>query len=156
MIEFVQGDLLEAQADALVNAVNTEGVMGKGIAQQFKERFPRMYSAYRQACIAGEVRPGRMHVFDCGAGSTPRFIINFPTKRAWRLPTRLEDVDSGLSALVREIQDRQIQSVAVPALGCGNGGLDWEIVLPKIRNACANLKDVHVMIYPPRQETRGT
>jgi O-acetyl-ADP-ribose deacetylase (regulator of RNase III) len=156
MIEFVQGDLLEAPADALVNAVNTEGVMGKGIALLFKERFPQMYSVYRQACVAGEVRPGKMHVFDCGFGSRPRFIINFPTKRDWRLPSKLEDVETGLAALVQEIQERQIRSVALPALGCGNGGLDWEMVLPRIQTACEKLRNVQVMIYPPRQAVRGT
>jgi O-acetyl-ADP-ribose deacetylase (regulator of RNase III) len=150
MIEFVQGDLLEAQADALVNAVNTEGVMGKGIALLFKERFPQMYSAYRQACVAGEVRPGKMLVFDCGAALKPRFIISFPTKRDWRSQSRLEDIESGLAALVEEVESRKINSLALPALGCGNGGLDWETVLPMIDAAFAPLEDVRVMVYPPK------
>src|SRR5436189_4764469 len=111
MIEFTKGDLLEADVDALVNAVNTEGVMGKGIALQFKQKFPDMFEAYRRACKSGLVQPGRMHVFE--RTSSPRFIINFPTKSHWRAPSRIDDIETGLAALVREVQQRNIHSIAV-------------------------------------------
>ena len=153
MIELVEGNLLEAQTDALVNAVNTQGVMGKGIALLFKERFPKMFDDYRTACAAGEVQPGRMHVFDRGNAFQPRFIINFPTKRDWRSPSRLEDVESGLIALVDEIRRRHIRSVALPALGCGNGGLEWQTILPRITAAFEKIEHVRVVVYPPKAVT---
>lgn len=153
MIEFVKSDLLEADVDALVNAVNTEGVMGKGIALQFKKRFPDMFEAYRLACKSGEVQPGRMHVFERNETSAPRFIINFPTKRNWRSPSRLEDIEAGLAALVEEVQQRGIRSIAVPALGCGNGGLDWQSVLPCLKAALEPLMNVRVLVFTP--ETNG-
>jgi O-acetyl-ADP-ribose deacetylase (regulator of RNase III) len=150
MLELVDGNLLEAQTDALVNAVNTEGVMGKGIALQFKRKFPEMFESYRRACHAGEVQPGRMHVFEVGEGSQPRYIINFPTKRRWRSATRLEDIDAGLTALIHEVQRLKIRSIAVPALGCGNGGLDWSEVLPRIKGVLGSLQEVKVIVYSPQ------
>lgn len=149
MLELTKGNLLDAQTDALVNTVNTEGVMGKGIALQFKKKFPEMYEAYRAACEAGEVQPGRMHVFERSDMLRPRFIINFPTKRHWRSPARLVDIEAGLAALVAEIRERGIESVAVPPLGCGNGGLDWTEVRPRIEQALGGLKGVRVLIFPP-------
>ncbi|MGH7888426.1 MAG: macro domain-containing protein, partial [Candidatus Binatia bacterium] len=119
MVQVVAGNLWDAQADAHVNAVNTQGVMGEGIALQFKTKWPEMYLAYRSACEAGEIEPGRMHVFALGEACQPRFIINFPTKRDWRLPSRLGDIESRLNSLVQEIRGREIRSIALPALGCG-------------------------------------
>src|SRR5437667_4247498 len=116
MLELVTGNRLEADTEAVVNTVNTEGVMGKGIALQFKKKFPEMYEDYRRACEAGEVQPGRMHVFERKDMLNPRFIINFPTKRHWRSPARMEDLEVGLSALTTEIKKRNIRSVAVPPL----------------------------------------
>jgi len=150
MLKIVEGNLLDAPTDALVNAVNIEGVMGKGVALQFKERFPEMFEAYRQACAAGAVQPGRMHVFDRASVARPRFIINFPTKRDWRSPSRMEDVESGLLALADEIRSRQIRSVALPALGCGNGGLAWKAVLPCIRASLERLEGVEVIVFAPQ------
>jgi len=150
MIELVEGNLLEAQADALVNTVNTEGVMGKGIALQFAKKFPAMLESYRAACKAGTVQTGQMHVFERGEMFHPRFIINFPTKRHWRSRSRLEDIESGLRALADEIRARNIKSVAVPPLGCGNGGLDWTDVYPRIRAALESLTDVRVLVFPPK------
>lgn len=149
MIELVEGNLLDAQADALVNTVNTEGVMGKGIALQFSKRFPEMVEHYRAACKSGELQPGRLHVFERREMFSPRYIINFPTKRHWRSPSRLEDIDAGLATLVEEIKRRGIMSVAVPPLGCGNGGLNWSDVLPRIRAALDGLTGVRVWVYPP-------
>ena len=148
-MKLATGNLLEADAEALVNTVNTEGVMGKGIALQFKKKFPEMYEEYRRACEAGEVQPGRMHVFERKDMLNPRFIINFPTKRHWRSPARMEDLESGLRALVAEIKRRNIRSVAIPPLGCGNGGLDWAIVRPTIERALGELKDVRILLFPP-------
>src|SRR6266496_2695366 len=128
MLELAKGNILEADAEALVNTVNTEGVMGKGIALQFKKKFPNMYEAYRAACDAGEVVPGRMHVFEQTEMLNPRYIINFPTKRHWRFRARMEDIKAGLTALKQEIEKRGIRSIAVPPLGCGSGGLDWRNV----------------------------
>jgi O-acetyl-ADP-ribose deacetylase (regulator of RNase III) len=150
MLELVEGNLLQAEVDALVNTVNTEGVMGKGVALQFAKKFPDMLAAYKEACKTGEVVPGRMHVFQRGEMFQPRYIINFPTKRHWRSPSRIEDIEAGLRALVQEIQRLHIHSIALPPLGCGNGGLDWNEVLPKIKNALSELHDVRVLVFPPK------
>jgi O-acetyl-ADP-ribose deacetylase (regulator of RNase III) len=149
VVELTRGNLLEADVEALVNAVNTVGVMGKGIALQFREAFPQVYDAYKCACDAGEVRPGHMHVAETGRASGPRFVINFPTKRHWRGKSRLEDVDAGLPDLVRVLDELEIRSVAVPPLGCGHGGLDWEVVRPRIERALESLPNVRVLLYEP-------
>jgi O-acetyl-ADP-ribose deacetylase (regulator of RNase III) len=148
-VKLATGNLLEADAEALVNTVNTEGVMGKGIALQFKKKFPEMYEEYRRACEAGDVQPGRMHVFERKDMLNPRYIINFPTKRHWRSPARLEDLKSGLHALAIEIKRRKIRSVAIPPLGCGNGGLDWAVVRPTIEKALTRLKGVRILLFSP-------
>jgi len=150
MIEAATGDLLDAPVEALVNAVNTVGVMGKGIALQYRERFPEMFDNYARACAAGEVCAGQMHVFDRGSQHTvARWIINFPTKRHWREPSRMTDIEAGLPALVATVRERRIRSLAVPALGCGLGGLPWDEVQPRIEQVFAPLADVHVLLYGP-------
>lgn len=150
MIEAGTGDLLRADVEALVNAVNTVGVMGKGLALQFKQTFPGNFRAYKQACDRQEVRPGSMFVFALKEPSgTPRYIINFPTKRHWRSPSRIEDIESGLLDLVRVIQELRITSIAVPALGCGNGGLPWSEVEPLITAALGKLEGVRVQLFAP-------
>jgi O-acetyl-ADP-ribose deacetylase (regulator of RNase III) len=149
MIDLTRGNLLLADTEALVNTVNTVGVMGKGIALQFKQAFPENYRAYRRACEAGEVQIGKMFVFDAGPLSNPRHVINFPTKRHWRGKSRLGDVVAGLAALSDEIRAREIRSVAVPPLGCGNGGLDWRDVRPLIENALRGLEGVSVLLFEP-------
>lgn len=125
MIEDARGNLLQADAEALVNTVNTVGSMGKGIALQFKQAFPGNFAAYAQAVKRGEVQPGRMFVWSAGLVTNPRYIVNFPTKRHWRGRSRIEDIEAGLTALVQEIRRLGIRSIAVPPLGCGNGGLEW-------------------------------
>lgn len=150
MITEAHGNLLRDDAEALVNTVNTVGVMGKGIALQFKRAFPDMFEDYRRAAAAGEIRIGQMHVWATGLLEGPRYVINFPTKRHWRQPSRLEDIDAGLADLVRVIEELDITSIAVPPLGCGNGGLDWAVVQPRIGAALAPLgDDVVVRVYPP-------
>jgi O-acetyl-ADP-ribose deacetylase (regulator of RNase III) len=150
MIQFTNGNLLDAPVEALVNTVNTEGVMGKGIALQFKQAFPEMYRAYEAACAAGEVKLGRMHVFDLGGlVGGPRWIINFPTKGHWRSRSRLSDIKSGLSSLAETIRKLEIKSIAIPPLGCGNGGLNWAEVQPLIVGALGQLEGVDLRVYPP-------
>lgn len=143
-----RGDLLDAQTDALVNAVNTRGVMGRGLAEQFRRRFPDHYRQYRSACAAGEVKLGRMLV--TRADSTPGLtIVHFPTKDHWRSSSRLADIESGLAALRATVAELELQSIAVPALGCGLGGLAWEDVRPLIERS---LQDVpaRVLVYLPQ------
>ncbi|MDQ3262058.1 MAG: macro domain-containing protein [Myxococcota bacterium] len=150
MIERGTGDLLGADVEALVNTVNTEGVMGKGIALQFKRAFPDNFKAYKRACDRNEVRPGHMFVFDQGGlAGGPRYLINFPTKRHWKSNSRLEDIQAGLADLVRVIEERKIRSVAVPPLGCGNGGLRWTEVELLITSALGSLRDVRVVVFSP-------
>ena len=151
MIEFTQGDLLKAPVEALVSAVNTEGVMGKGIALQFKKAFPANYDAYRDACHRGEVKPGKMFVYRHQSLIGPKYILNFPTKRHWREPAMLDDIASGLTDLVCQIELLRIQSIAVPQLGCGNGGLAWKAVLPLIEEAVSGLTQTRVLIFEPAE-----
>lgn len=143
------GNLLEADVEALVNTVNTVGVMGKGIALQFRQTFPDNYAAYQTACKRGEVQPGAMFVTETGALTNPRYIINFPTKRDWRAKSKMEDIEAGLAALVAVVRELGIGSIAVPPLGCGNGGLHWNEVRPRIEAAFAELPGVCVRLYSP-------
>lgn len=150
MIEPAHGNLLSASAQALVNTVNTEGVMGKGIALQFKNAYPQVFKAYAESCKNGQVQLGRMDVHDLGAiGQGPRWVINFPTKGHWRSRSRLQDVATGLQDLVRTVQRLGIESIAIPPLGCGNGGLDWVLVRALIEQAFAALPNVQVLLFEP-------
>lgn len=149
MIEFKQGNLLEEEAEALVNTVNCVGVMGKGIALQFKQAFPENFRQYERACRAGQVQPGRMFTVSTGSLFYPRYIINFPTKGHWKGKSKIEDIKSGLKALIAEVQQLSITSIAIPPLGCGNGGLDWAEVKPLIESAFAELPEVKVVIFEP-------
>jgi O-acetyl-ADP-ribose deacetylase (regulator of RNase III) len=150
MIEYRAGDILKDESEALVNTVNCVGVMGRGIALQFKDAFPENFKVYAAACKRGEVQPGRMLVFETGKLTSPRYIINFPTKRHWRGNSRIEDIESGLTALVNEIRARGIQSIAIPPLGSGLGGLDWSSVKPRIEKAMKALPSVRVSVYEPK------
>jgi O-acetyl-ADP-ribose deacetylase (regulator of RNase III) len=149
MIRYTTGDILAADAEALVNTVNCVGVMGRGIALQFKNAFPRNFKAYEIACARNAVQPGRMFVFETGTMTNPKFIINFPTKRHWRGKSRMEDIDAGLDALAAEIRARGIRSIAIPPLGSGLGGLDWSEVRPRIEAALDGLRDVEVLVFQP-------
>lgn len=155
MIQWVQGDILAAQAEALVNTVNCVGVMGRGIALQFRKAFPENFDAYRKACARGELRPGALFVFEANRLHGPRFIINFPTKRHWRGKSRIEDIRLGLESLVEEVRRRGISSIAVPPLGCGLGGLDWQRVRPLIEDSFASLPAVQVLVYEPLGSTEA-
>jgi O-acetyl-ADP-ribose deacetylase (regulator of RNase III) len=149
VIERRQGSVLDADAEAIVNTVNCVGVMGAGVALRVKQAYPEVYVRYRAACQAGEVQPGRMLVVPTNRLGNPRYIINFPTKRHWRQPSRLEDIRAGLPALIETVKELGLRSVAVPALGCGNGGLDWKTVRPLIEEAFAALPEVHVFLFDP-------
>lgn len=144
-----RGDLLHTSAEALVNPVNCVGKMGAGIAAQFKRAFPGNFEAYARACESGSVRPGVMFVHETGMLPNPRFIINFPTKRHWRDASRIGDIRAGLRTLVLEVKLREIQSIAIPALGCGLGGLAWADVRPCIENAFVD-SGVLVLLFEPR------
>lgn len=150
MIEYKQGDILRENAEAIINTVNCVGVMGRGIALQFKKAFPQNFLAYAAACKKKEVQPGKMFVFETGQLANPRYIINFPTKRHWRGASRMDDIDAGLRALVETIQRYDIKSIAIPPLGSGLGGLDWTDVKPRIEAVLQPLTDLRVMIYGPQ------
>lgn len=150
MVKVVTGNLLEAKVDALVNTVNTAGVMGKGLALQFKKAFPANSKAYEAACKQGAVEIGKMFVFDAGGIVLPRYIINFPTKRHWRGGSKLEFIELGLKDLVRVIKDLRIRSIAIPPLGAGLGGLDWRQVRPLIEQALVALDGVETLIFEPK------
>lgn len=149
MIEFRKGDILQTDVEALVNTVNCVGVMGRGIAFQFRKEFPENYAAYKKACDRGELRPGRMFVFRLNQLQNPRYVINFPTKRHWKGKSRIEDIRAGLDALIEEVRARGVKSVAVPPLGCGLGGLNWSQVRPMIEDAFRALPDVEVLVFEP-------
>ena len=149
MVELTRGNILKAEAEALVNTVNCVGFMGRGIALQFKKAYPDNFEAYRKACAAGQVQPGRMHIFELRSMLNPKFVINFPTKRDWRANSRYEDIEAGLKALVSDVRRLGITSIAVPPFGCGLGRLDWTRVRPMIETAFAELPSVRVLLYEP-------
>lgn len=156
MIEPTRGDLLKADAEALVNTVNCVGFMGRGIAAQFKRAFPGNFAAYAAACKRDEVQPGRMLTVPTGELVGPRYIINFPTKRHWRGKSRMDDVEAGLVALVSEVERLGLRSIAIPPLGCGLGGLEWDRVRPRIERAFARIPDVRVLLYEPAGAPHAT
>jgi O-acetyl-ADP-ribose deacetylase (regulator of RNase III) len=149
MIEYRTGDILQADAEALVNTVNCVGIMGRGIALQFKNQYPENFKAYEAACARHEVQPGRMFIFETGQLTNPKYIINFPTKRHWRGKSRMEDIETGLKALAEEIRTRCIRSIALPPLGSGLGGLNWRDVRPRIEAALRGFNDLRVVIFEP-------
>lgn len=149
MISFTQGNLLEADVEAVVNTVNTVGIMGKGIALMFKDKFPANFAAYAQACEHEEVRIGKMFVTENNQLFGPKWIINFPTKTHWRVRTKIEWIEEGLKDLVRVLKEKNVHSVAVPPLGCGNGGLNWAAVQPLIVDALGDIEGLEVIVYEP-------
>ena len=152
MIRYTQGNLLEADAEALVNTVNTVGVMGKGIALMFKERFPKNMAEYAQACKAEHVRTGKMFVTETGELMGPKWVVNFPTKRHWRHPSKMEWIAEGLEDLKDFIKRTGVRSIALPPLGSGNGGLDWALVKHEIEVRLSELSDVDILVYEPTRK----
>ncbi|KRC02558.1 macro domain-containing protein [Duganella sp. Root198D2] len=151
MITFTQGNLLEARAEVLVNTVNTVGVMGKGIALMFKERFVENFQRYAAACKAKEVQTGKMFITAVHELDGPRWIVNFPTKQHWRAPSRMEWVVEGLQDLRRFLVDQQIRSIAIPPLGAGNGGLEWTDVREQIELALGDL-NIDILVFEPTKQ----
>lgn len=149
MIEYKTGNIFTEDVDALVNSVNCVGFMGRGIALQFKNVFPENFEAYADACKRKEVQPGRMFVYEAENLTGPRYIVNFPTKRHWRGKSRMEDIVAGLDALAREIEERGIQSIALPPLGSGLGGLEWADVRSHVESALGGLDGVRVVAFEP-------
>ena len=152
MLNFTTGNLLEARAQALVNTVNTVGVMGKGIALMFKDRFDDNYKQYAAACKAKQVHTGTMFITEPAELDGPRWIVNFPTKQHWRSPSQLEWIVQGLQDLRRFLIDNKVQSIAIPPLGAGNGGLDWELVKPEIKRALGDLLGVEIIVFEPTKQ----
>lgn len=148
VIHSVKGNLLEDSSEAYVNTVNTVGVMGKGIAFQFKQAFPDVFKQYEKDCRKGLVKIGKMHVVEVQGLATPKYVINFPTKEHWRHPSKIEYIEKGLIDLVKIVQELQIESIALPPLGCGNGGLNWYEVRPLIIEAFQPL-NIKVHLYEP-------
>jgi O-acetyl-ADP-ribose deacetylase (regulator of RNase III) len=150
MMELKQGDILTADVEVLVNTVNCVGVMGRGVALQFRNAFPENFKAYKAVCDRGELHPGKLFIHEQAQLTNPRYIINFPTKKHWKGKSRIEYIDAGLQALVREIPQLGIRSIAIPPLGCGLSGLQWSDVRPRIERAFSILPDVHVLLYEPK------
>ncbi len=151
MIEYKKGNILAENVEAIVNTVNCVGIMGRGIALQFKNTFPDNFKAYATACKQNEVQPGRMFIYETRRLTNPHYIVNFPTKRHWKGKSRMEDVDAGLVALAEEIRARNIRSIAIPPLGSGLGGLDWSSVRPRIEAALRGIDDLKVVIFEPSE-----
>ena len=149
MIHYEQGDIFESKAEAIVNPVNTVGVMGKGLALQFKRRYPRNFRAYAQICRERGITPAKPFLFDRAPQSHPRYIINLATKRHWRDASQLADIESGLKALADLLEARNITSVAIPAIGAGLGQLDWQKIRPLIDQHLADLQDTHITVFQP-------
>lgn len=152
-ITFKRGDLFSEPAEALVNTVNCVGVMGKGVALEFKKRWPANFKAYKKLCEGKELAPGRMFIFDTKelfASEGPRYLVNFPTKAHWRSKSQISYIEDGLSALREEIVMHGIKSIAIPPLGCGNGGLDWADVKPLILAKLSELEGVEIVVFPPK------
>lgn len=152
MITFTKGNLLDADVTALVNTVNTVGIMGKGIALMFKERFPDNFIAYKNACEKHEVTIGKMFITENREIFGPKWIVNFPTKTHWRVNTKLEWIEAGLEDLVQVIRDKKICTIAVPQLGCGNGGLNWSDVRPLLVTALEQVEGLEAKVYEPTTE----
>ena len=151
MITFVKGNLFDSAAQVVTNTVNCVGVMGKGVALEFKNRYPALFEDYRARCGRSEVRPGEPYLWEDDRVQ----VLNFPTKRDWRENSRLEDIEQGLQYLAKHYQDLGIQSLAMPALGCGNGGLRWEDVRPLITKHLGHLTDMDIYVYEPGVAATG-
>lgn len=150
MITYTSGDILRADVEAIVNTVNCVGVMGRGIALQFKKAWPDNFKLYAAACKQNEVKPGSMFIVETGQLANPKYIINFPTKRHWRGASKIEDIEQGLAALAQDIKQKGITSIAIPPLGAGLGGLEWAEVRQRIEVALRDLEGVEVLVYEPK------
>lgn len=153
-MKYITGNMLEAETEALVNTVNTVGVMGKGIALQFKERFPMNFKIYAAACKKGEMVVGKMLVVKENSLKGEKIIINFPTKIEWFKKSQYSYIEDGLKDLAKVIEEYNIKSIAIPPLGCGNGGLRWEKVKPMMDKYLGQLSNVTIQIYEPNEAVK--
>jgi len=149
-ITYTSGDIFKDDAEAITNAVNCVGVMGKGLALAFKKRFPDNFKAYKAVCDAGHLRPGGVFIFDQGEGTQPRYIVNFPTKDHWRGKSQLSYIEDGLRDLKEKVQDMNIRSIALRALGCGLGGLDWVDVKALMDDILSDVTEAEFRVYAPQ------
>lgn len=145
MIEYRKGDIFKSEAKIIINPCNCVGVMGKGLALQFKNNFPDNFSLYKEACDQGLLKPGTLFIVDL----SDTVIINFPTKRHWKDSSYLEDIDKGLQALAAQLKKSNWESIALPALGCGLGGLDWALVKSLIEQYLNSFENIHIIVYEP-------
>lgn len=143
-INFVEGDIFASKAQVLVNPVNCVGIMGRGLAKAFKDRYRDNFNRYQAVCLSGELRLGRLHSTEVEPG---RYVVNFPTKNHWKDPSTLDSIDQGLKTLAEFIQQKEIKSIAIPKLGCGLGLLDWSDVRPLIVNRLSHLHDVDIDVF---------
>jgi O-acetyl-ADP-ribose deacetylase (regulator of RNase III) len=150
MIEYKSGDILKEDVEAIVNPVNCRGIMGKGLALQFKDKYPENFRQYKEACKNNEIVPGKMFIYYTNSSMKPRYIINFPTKLDWRSSSKIEYINKGLDDLAKEIERLFIQSIAIPPLGCGFGNLDWDIVNRLIVTKLSKV-DCDVVILVPNK-----
>jgi O-acetyl-ADP-ribose deacetylase (regulator of RNase III) len=156
MIKYKQGDILGENVEAIVNTVNCVGVMGRGLALQYKNKFPNNFKIYSKACKSDEVIIGKMFITHTEQLINPKYIINFPTKKHWRGKSKIEYIEDGLVSLISEIKKYDIKSIAIPPLGSGLGGLDWNIVKNKIENSFSKIKDINIIVYQPLEEKMTT
>lgn len=150
MIHFKRGNIFNevGKVEAIINTINTVGVMGKGIAKEFKIRYPKMFKEYKLFCDVGKIKVGRNYIYEISEGDT-KYIINFPTKAHWRSKSKIEYIESGLEDLKKILVENNITSIAMPALGCGNGGLDWNVIKPLIEQELEGLDQIEIIIYEP-------
>ena len=155
-LTFKTGDMFQESADAIVNTVNCVGVMGKGVALEFKRRWPENFKAYKRLCDSHELRPGKVYVHQEGdmLSGSRRFLINFPTKDHWRAKSKMEFIDTGLDAFIAEVKRLRIKSVVMPPLGCGNGGLDWAEVKALMTDKLSPVEGVEFVIFAPSEESQ--
>lgn len=146
MVTFVKGDIFKSPAQVLTNTVNCVGIMGKGVALEFKNRYPQMFGDYKSKCDQGNVKPGQPYLWENDSSQ----VLNFPTKRHWRDNSLLQDIEEGLKHLANSYEQMGIQSIAMPALGCGLGGLKWSEVQPLIMKYLGALPDLDVYVYEPQ------
>ena len=149
-VSIIKTDIFQTGAEAIVNPVNTVGVMGAGLALEFKNRFPLNFKLYKEACRNGSMKTGRIFMTRNHGSENPKWIVNFPTKDHFRNPSRMEWIEDGLDDLAQAINERKIRSIAMPALGCGLGGLKWKDVRPKIMQALDGIERLEAILCDPR------
>lgn len=143
MIQYMSGDIFQSERQVLVNPVNTVGVMGKGLALQFKIRFPKMFEEYQALCKSGEFDIGQLHLFRTGT----KWILNFPTKKHWRNPAKIEYIEAGLARFIEIYESEKIETIAFPMLGSGLGGLDWETQVKPVMEQYLSDLTLEIEIY---------